>query len=238
MMKIRSFIFTVALVLWWIIFYVFCSPIVLLDAKYVVKSVQNWGYIVVHVLLRWIGGIKLHVSGLENIPEGNYLIASKHQSELETLTLGYHFEKPIFVLKKELTKIPFFGWFMKRAHMIAIDRKAKGVAMQQMLERAVPAALAGHKIVVFPEGTRVKVGDYKKFKVGIGLLYERTGLPVLPVATNTGLFWSEGKLHRTGTADVEFLPIIKPGLSIDDFMEKLEKTILTRSEELNQKVLN
>lgn len=239
MMKIRSAIFKTVLILWWVLFYVGCSPLLLiLKPKHIVVSVQLWGKFVACFLLRWIGGIKIRVTGLEHIPEGKYIVASKHQSELETLVLGYSFSNPVFVIKKELAQLPFFGWFMRKAHMIAVDRKAKGKTMQQMLDKAVPATLQGSHLIIFPEGTRVQMGDYKKFKMGIGLLYEQTQVPVVPVATNAGLFWSVGKLHRTGVADVEFMEPIQPGLPLDEFMEKLEKTILTRSAELNHKVLN
>lgn len=237
MMKIRSIFFTIALIAWWIVMYVIFCPLALLPAKYVVKVVQFWGRFSTVVLLRYIGGIKTRVTGLENIPEGNYIIASKHQSELETLVLGYSFPDPVFVLKKELIEMPFFGWFVKKAGMIGVDRKAKGKAMKQMLDKAVPLTLEGYQVMVFPEGTRVQIGDHKKFKAGIGALYEKTNVPVVPVALNTGLFWSAGKLHRTGTTDIEFMEPIQPGLPMDEFMEKLERTILNRSAELNYQVL-
>lgn len=200
------------------------------------RGVQMWGRVTVTFLLRWIGGIKTRISGVENIPEGGVIIASKHQSELETLVLGYSFPDPVFVLKKELIDMPFFGWFVKKSGMIPVDRKAGG-SMLQMLDKAIPAIAGGAQMVIFPEGTRVQVGKYLKFKPGVGVLYEKANVPVVPVALNSGLFWSGGKLHRTGTIDVVFMEPIQPGLPLDAFMEKLEKTILTKCEELNQKVL-
>lgn len=204
-----------------------------------VRDVANWWCRANLKLLRLIVGIDLEVRGLENIPKGGALVAVKHQSALETFGLMPQLPDPTFVLKRELTWLPFFGWFLIRMKMIAIDRKAGSEALTQILKQAEPAAREGRQIVIYPEGTRRAVGEPARYKLGVSFLYERLGLPCAPVAINAGVFWPKGTLRRRqGRAVIEFLEPIPPGLDRDTFQKILKERIENASATLIDEALH
>ncbi|MDR2365216.1 MAG: 1-acyl-sn-glycerol-3-phosphate acyltransferase [Zoogloeaceae bacterium] len=140
-------------------------------------------------LARYVIGVKMQVKGRENIPEKPVLVLSKHESAWETVGLQSIFVPAVFVLKKELLKIPFFGWGLAALRMIAIDRDAGRKALQRMLEQGRNRLESGIWVIVFPEGTRALPGERLRYKSGAAYLALKTGSPVLPVAHNAGDVW-------------------------------------------------
>ena len=141
---------------------------------------------------------------------------------------------PLFVLKRELLAIPFYGWFVRKAGMIAIDREGHASALRKMTA-AVRAAIArGHAVIIFPEGTRKKPGAEPAYKPGVAALYGQLGGACVPVALNSGLYWTgpAGFMKRPGKIIVEFLPPIPPGLKRREFMAALEDRIETATGKL------
>ena len=140
------------------------------------------------------------VSGLENIPNQPVVVLSKHQSTWETLTLARLFSPQVWVLKRELLLVPFFGWGLAMLRPIAIDRGARRAAMRQIITLGTSRLKAGCNVVVFPEGTRVQVGKRKRYGLGGILLAQKSGHLIVPVAHNAGLFWPRRAfLKRPGT---------------------------------------
>ena len=177
-------------------------------------------------LLRTIVGTKIEVRGRENIPQGPCLVASKHQSAWETFALIPIFRDPALLMKRELFFIPFHGWFSHKFEMIPVDRDKGPSALRRMLREAKKRIDDGREIIIFPEGTRRPPGAPPDYKTGIILLYDALGVPCLPVALNSGLFWPRRSvIRRHGTIVVEILKPIPPGLPRDEFLRRLEAAI-------------
>jgi 1-acyl-sn-glycerol-3-phosphate acyltransferase len=177
-------------------------------------------------LMRVICNIRVEFRGIEKIPRGPLLVASKHQSFWETFALLQFFERPIFILKRQLTWIPVFGQFLIKASMIAIDRTAGAKALLGMTRRARAAVRGGCQLVIFPEGTRTAPGAPPAYKTGIAQLYATCGVPCLPIALNSGLFWPRRTFMRyPGTLVVEFLDPLPPGLPRDEFLARVTSLI-------------
>jgi 1-acyl-sn-glycerol-3-phosphate acyltransferase len=179
-------------------------------------------------LLRVICGTKVSWRGTEKIPKGACIVACKHQSAWETFALYSVLDDPIYILKRELMWIPLFGWYMRKAGLIPIDRSAGMAALARMTAR-VQRLLRGRRprqLVIFPEGTRRAPGAAPSYKPGIAHLYARTGLTCVPAALNSGLFWPRRSLRiLSGTIIVEFLDPIAPGLDKAAFFATLQDTI-------------
>ncbi len=174
------------------------------------------------------------VTGLENIPAGPAIIMCKHQSAWETMVLQKLFPPHIWVLKRELRYIPMFGWGIATLEPIFIDRKAVRQALRQILEEGAKRLSAGRWVLIFPEGTRVAPGEKQRYTVSGGMLAERTGCPVVPVAHNAGLFWPRNSfLKLPGTIDLVIGPVIdSQGKSAQEIMRATEAWIETTSDEL------
>ncbi|MEQ9812888.1 MAG: lysophospholipid acyltransferase family protein [Azospirillaceae bacterium] len=197
-------------------------------------AVVRWYLRMLARIERWVMGIDYRVVGLEHLPAGPYLVAAKHQSMWETMKLHLLFGDPAVVIKRELLSIPIWGWFARKARLIAVDRGRGGKAVQSMVDNAAPVVAEGRPIVIFPQGTRVAAGAYKPYKIGIAALYAAYDLPVVPMALNSGLFWGRRSFtKRPGTITVELLPPIQPGLERDDFMARLESTLEEACERLS-----
>lgn len=184
-------------------------------------------------LLRHIVGLTWEVRGLEHLPPGPVILASKHQSAWETLF--FHLVRPDLVigLKEELTRIPVFGWYLMIAGNIRIDRGGAGKALRSLLEGAKRAAARGESVLIFPEGTRMPPGAPPAYKPGVAALYKALGVPCVPVALNSGLYWGRRSyLKRPGRIIVEFLEPIPPGLDRNEFMRLLEERIETATARL------
>ncbi|HJS45417.1 MAG TPA: lysophospholipid acyltransferase family protein [Rhizomicrobium sp.] len=179
--------------------------------------------------LRVFGGIGFEVRGRP--PKGPVLVASKHMSMWDTLALYLVLNEPAIVLKRELLRIPFYGWFLGKAAAIAIDRAAGAGALRRMSSAARQVLGEGRPILIFPEGTRKKPGTAPDYKPGVAGLYALLGVDCVPVALNSGVYWT-GFLKRPGTIVLEFLEPIAPGLKRDAFMDLLEKRIETATNRL------
>lgn len=184
-------------------------------------------------LLRVAAGIRVEFRGLEHRPEGPLLVAAKHQSTLETLALCAIVPEFAYILKRELLFIPVIGWYLSRGGMVAIDRSKGNRAMALMNAAAADAIGRGRQLIIFPEGTRRPTNAPPVYKQGLSHLYAALGVPCLPVALNTGLFWPRrGFLRRPGTAVIEVLPPIQPGMERAAFHAEVLERIETASNAL------
>jgi 1-acyl-sn-glycerol-3-phosphate acyltransferase len=185
------------------------------------------------VALRLLVGLTHEVRGRDRLPSGPAIIASKHQSAWETLMFHVLVPDVAVGLKEELTRVPVFGWYLMRAGNIRIDRGAAARAIRSLVEGARRATAQGLSVLIFPEGTRRAPGAPPDYKPGVVALYNGLGLPVVPVALNSGLFWRRrGFLKQPGRIVVEFLDPIPPGLERRAFMRQLEHSIETATARL------
>jgi 1-acyl-sn-glycerol-3-phosphate acyltransferase len=188
-------------------------------------------------LLRIVCGVKVEWRGIGKLPKTACIVACKHQSAWETFALYAVLEDPIYILKRELMWIPLFGWYMRKAGLIPIDRGAGLAALARMTARA-QKALAGprpRQLVIFPEGTRRPPGAEPAYKPGVAYLYGKAGVPCIPVALNSGVYWPRRSLRRfPGTIIVEVLNPIPPGLDREVFFSQLQNVIEAASTRLLQ----
>lgn len=185
----------------------------------------------IHALLGWIVGLRHEVRGAP--PPEPCLLAAKHQSAWETLALHVIVPNLAVGLKEELTRIPLFGWYLMKAQNIRIDRGAAAAALRSLVAGAKAALDQGLHVLVFPEGTRRPPGAPPDYKVGVAALYLQLGVPCVPIALNSGVFWGRRAfLKRPGTIVVEFLEPIPPGLKRAEFMRLLEERIETATARL------
>lgn len=184
-------------------------------------------------LLKWIVGTRMELRGAEKLPKAPYLVASKHQSAWDTFALIPIFSDPAMVMKAELALIPFYGWFSRKFEHVFVERSRGPSALRNLVRDAKARAAAGREIVIFPEGTRRAPGAEPDYKPGAVALYEGLGLPCVPVALNSGLYWPRRKLMRyPGTIIVEILDPIPPGLGRAQFRAALEQRIEAASNRL------
>jgi 1-acyl-sn-glycerol-3-phosphate acyltransferase len=229
---LRSLVFNILFYLVFLFWVVVALPTFLMPRAAVLR-VANWWAQSNIFLMRVVCRIKVEFRGTEKIPKGPLLVACKHQSMWETISLLRFFDVPFFVLKRELLWIPIFGLFLMKANMIAIDRRAGGRALLAMVRRAVAEVRRGRQLVIFPEGTRTPVGAPPHYKPGVGQLYVACGVPCLPVALNSGLFWPRRTFLRyPGTLVVEFLDPLPPGLPREEFLSRLRTGIEEASNRL------
>ncbi len=204
-------------------------------------TILTWNYIFIPAFalsLRYIAGIKIEIRGQQYINQTSGIYAGKHQSAVETYVLTNFLKKATFVMKKELTYIPIFGWAQSFYGMIPVNRSAGSTAMKDMLRHAKNMIAINRPIIIFPEGTRRKPGQEPAYKPGVALLYQQLNLPVTPIASNTGFFWAKNSFMRyPGKIIFEFLPPINPGLNKQEFMEKLQNSIEEKCNELNMETV-
>ena len=178
------------------------------------------------LLLKAIVGLDHRVVGQDHLPPGGVIVAMKHQSAWDAIALPLVLHDPAPVVKRELLRLPFYGWYMARAGAIAIDRKAHGAALRAMLAAARQAAADGRPIVIYPQGTRVAPGATAPYQPGVFALYQALSLPLVPTAVNSGLFWGRRHfLKRPGHITLEFLEPIPPGRPRRQVMAELETRI-------------
>jgi 1-acyl-sn-glycerol-3-phosphate acyltransferase len=177
-------------------------------------------------LLRVICGTRIEFRGRHHIPAQPCILAAKHQSFLEIIALCSLFPNFSFVLKRELTFIPLFGWYLARSGQIAVDRSRGRAALTEVCRDAVEVLKEGRTLFIFPEGTRRPPEATPEYKSGIAYIYAETEAPCLPVAVNCGLFWPRRSFsRRPGIAVVEFLPVIPAGLPRQDFQTRMRDVI-------------
>ncbi|NRA73294.1 MAG: 1-acyl-sn-glycerol-3-phosphate acyltransferase [Rickettsiales bacterium] len=182
-------------------------------------------------LLRYICKINVKIIDKGNIPAYPFIVASKHQSALETLALHLLFSESIFVLKRELLFIPIVGIYLKNIGSIVINR-AKGRSAILHIKKQLLELSDKTSLIIFPEGTRTIAGEYTKgYNSGIAMIYEELKWPILPVALNTGLFWPKRGAMCSGIATIKILPAIKPSEDYNrkQFLQHLNEIIESES---------
>jgi 1-acyl-sn-glycerol-3-phosphate acyltransferase len=226
MILLRSVLFNAAFYFVTAVMLVATLPLFfILPQSFGMSVVRNWARVCVF-MHGAITGAKLEVRGVENLPKGAALVASKHQSAFETFALIPLLRNPTIVMKRSIRWVPIFGPYTIKTGMIHIDRAGKTAALRALTERAREEAGKGREIIIFPEGTRREPGAPSAYQTGIALLYRTLGVPVVPVAVNSGVFWPRKSfLHYPGTIIVEFLPAIPPGLDSRTFLTRLEGAI-------------
>jgi 1-acyl-sn-glycerol-3-phosphate acyltransferase len=185
-------------------------------------------------LLAVLVGLRHELRGAEHLPKGASLVAMKHQSAWDTIVLPLVLGDPAVVLKRELLWIPIYGWYtLASGGAIAIDRKAAAAALRSMVARARKIAAERRPVVIFPEGTRVAPGQSRPYQPGVAALYKELGLPLVPIAVDSGLYWGRRAfLKRPGRIVIEILPPIAPGLPRREVMAELERRIEEASDRL------
>ncbi len=225
MIVIRSVAFNVLFYLNLVLHAIAGLPTLAMPRWGAIALAKSWGR-TSNRLLRVICGITVEYRGLDRIPPGALIVAAKHQSVWETFTLVTLLDDPTYILKRELTWIPVFGWYLWRAGMIPVHRGARAQALARMTARARFELSRGRQIIIFPEGTRRPPGAEPAYKYGVVNLYAETGAACLPVALNSGLFWPRRKFLRyPGTIILEVLDPIPPGLDGDAFAARLKHDI-------------
>lgn len=171
---------------------------------------NNWALANLQAL-RIICRLDYQIQGLENLPTSNCIVMANHQSAWETIALrGFLPPTQTWVIKRELLFIPFFGWASQVLRPIAIDRAAGTKALKQLIVQGQEALQQGQWVAMFPEGTRVAVGERQKYNIGGALLAEKSGYPIIPIAHNAGLFWQRRSLlKRSGTIQVVIGAVIE-----------------------------
>jgi 1-acyl-sn-glycerol-3-phosphate acyltransferase len=176
-----------------------------------------------HWLGRHVLGIRLKVEGA--IPAGPRLIAVKHQSMFETLEMVRLTQLPIIVIKKELADIPLFGFMTRRYGVIPVERSAGAKALRNLVAEGKRALATGRPVLIYPEGTRVRVGETPPLRSGFAALYRALGLPVVPVALDSGRLWGRGLVHRGGVVTIKVGDPIPPGLKRDEIEARVHAAI-------------
>ena len=177
---------------------------------------------------RWMVGIRTEIRGTP--PEGEVLVAAKHQSFLDIILIFSALPRPRFIMKRELVWAPILGQYALRMGCIPVDRGRRGEAIRKMLADVQAGRAEPGQLIIYPQGTRIPPGMRAPYKIGSAALYLELGQPCVPAATNVGLFWPRTGIRRTpGLAVVEFLPPIPPGLKGREFMARLEDVVERRS---------
>ena len=207
-------------------------PLLIFPRKYTALLIHSWSKLML-LLFKNLDGLDWTVIGEENIPTKPFIVASKHQSVWDTIFFTAYFSDAAMVLKKILIYIPAYGWHAIKAKMIWVDREAKGTALKHLLKEAKQCFIDKRPIVIFPEGTRVRIGEKGDYKSGCFALYKYLDIPCIPVALNSGLYWqSKGYRKSKGKIKVKFLKKIEPGLTKTDFNNILEERIETATNRL------
>jgi 1-acyl-sn-glycerol-3-phosphate acyltransferase len=221
----RAFAFNCALLAWTVVLGTIGLPFLLAPRTAAMAFGRFWARGVL-ALLKLIVGLDYRIAGLDQIPSGGCIIAMKHQSAWDALILPIVLGDPAVVVKRELLLLPVYGWYAARAGSIAIDRKAGAGAVRHMLTAARPVIAAGRPIVIFPQGTRVAPGASMPYQPGVAALYQSLGVPLVPAAVNSGLFWGRRAfVKRRGRILLEFLEPIPPGWPRRRLMPELEQRI-------------
>jgi 1-acyl-sn-glycerol-3-phosphate acyltransferase len=229
---VRSILFNVLFYLTILFYIIVALPFFFLPYRALVGLGKVWARTNLW-LLKTICGLGVEFRGRDRIPAGALLVAAKHHSTWETFALLVLFAEPTYIVKRELMWIPFFGWYLWKARVVPVDRGQRARALVRMTARARRELKQGRQIIIFPEGTRRAPGAAPAYKYGIAHLYAETGVPCLPVALNSGLFWGRRSFLRyPGTITVEILDPIPPGLDKEAFLRRLEQDIETASARL------
>jgi 1-acyl-sn-glycerol-3-phosphate acyltransferase len=236
MQFIRSIAFSIFLTIWSAIIPLLYSFVFFTkSSKAADHGAKVWTIVALWVLKK-LCRVEYEFVGLEKIPQEPCIIACKHQSMWETMVMHLAIQRPVYAFKKELLKIPFYGWYIQIMSGITVNRKGGASALKDLIKQTKKYLAGGQNIVLFPQGTRVPVGasaEKYPYQAGVTALYLSSGVKVVPAALNSGLFWSKSSIFKKpGKIILEFLDPIEPGLSKQEFNSRLENAIEKRSNEL------
>ena len=205
-------------------------PLALINRQFsywIIRLYCNW----VRWTASWMVGLKSEIRG--EVPQGEVIVAAKHQSFFDILLIAGVLPRIKFIMKSELRWAPIINHYAYWTRTIPVNRGKRGAAIRQMVAAVKAGAGESSQLIIFPQGTRAAVGTRGPYKIGTGVLYKETGLPVVPAATNVGVFWKRhGIMRKPGLAVLEFLPPIEPGLPMDAFMAEMQEAIETASDAL------
>ena len=227
MFLLRSLLFNFFLYMGIVVVFLIAMPALFLPSKITLlfgKFLGNYVVLIVRVFL----STKVEFKGIENIPKSEkYFVASAHQSMFETFALQSVLDYPVFILKKELLKIPLFGQYLKKIKSIEIIRDTTTKENLNFFDKVAKIVKNENRpLLIFPQGTRVKVEDRVPFKKGVGRIYEALNISCVPIALNSGKVWPKnGIIKYPGKITVSFLEPIKPGLNKEEFIKNLEMKI-------------
>jgi len=235
MLLLRSLLFNLFFYTGIIVVFLIALPTLFLPSKVTLLFGKFLGHYVVFVV-RVILNTKVEFKGIENIPKTEkYFVASAHQSMFETFALQSVLDYPVFILKKELLKIPLFGLYLKKIKSIEIVRDTTTKDNLNFFDKVATIIKNENRpLLIFPQGTRVKVEEKIPFKKGVGRIYETLNISCVPIALNSGKIWpKKGIIKYPGKITVSFLEPIKPGLSKDEFIKSLENKIYDEIEKIS-----
>ena len=227
MLLLRSLLFNFILYLGIVMVFLLAIPALILPEKITLFFGKLLGHYVVFILKIFLN-TKVEFKGIENIPKNEkYFVASAHQSMFETFALQSVLDYPVFILKKELLKIPLFGLYLKKIKSIEIIRDTTTKDNINFFDRVAKIIKNSNRpLLIFPQGTRVKLEEKVPFKKGVGRIYEALNISCIPVALNSGKVWPKrGIIKYPGKIIVSFLKPIRPGLNRDEFIKNLEMNI-------------
>jgi len=189
------------------------------------RAVKAWAWSQ-HWALKVLVGLDFEVRGRENIVNGGAIYAAKHQSAWDTFVFYLLFDDPSYIMKKELMRIPVWGWMARKCAAISVDRSGGGAALKALVRDTRQRLADARPVIIFPEGTRTRPGSRLPYHPGIAALYSQCDAPVMPVALNSGLFWGRRSYRKLpGRIIIEFLPPIPADLKRREFMARLEHDI-------------
>ncbi len=224
---IRSLLLALLMIAATVVWAIGCFSFVLLPYRQRYWMITRWN-VFVTLAARYVCGIRWQIRGFENLPDGPAILLSKHQSAWETIFYCWLMPRPlIFVFKKSLLYIPFFGWGLAMLRMIAIDRSKGREAMSQVIQVGKHRLDDGQWVIMFPEGTRTRVGTQGKYKAGGAILALGTQTPVVPIAINSGDCWPRNSFIKTpGVITVSIgQPISPEGLTAGELNSRVENWI-------------
>lgn len=232
MKAVRSLVFNIFLFPWTLLAAIFLCLLLPFPRIFVIKGIRFWAA-TIYGALKLIVGLDYRVLGGQNIVPGPVIFACKHQSAWDTGIFTLLIDKPSYVVKQELWRIPFYGAVIRKIGTIAVNRSMGPSAIKGMVRDARRLLEEGHQVVIFPEGTRTTPGKKSEYLPGIAALYKLTKVPVVPVALNSGLFWGRRTfIKHPGTITIEFLEPIPPGLESREFLELMQSRIETAASRL------
>jgi len=227
MQFLRSLLFNIFLYTGIILVFLIALPTLFLPPIFTLMFGKFLGHYVIFIV-RFFLNTKVEIKGLENIPKNErYFVASAHQSMFETFALQAVLDYPVFILKKELLKIPLFGLYLKKIKSIEIVRDTTTKDNLNFFEK-IASIIENNKrpLLIFPQGTRLKPQERLPFKKGVGRIYEALNIACLPIALNSGQVWpKKGMIKYPGKITISILNQIKPGLNRDEFIRELEEKI-------------
>lgn len=227
---LRSLVFVGQMYLAMPVLAVFFTPLAAIDRKWAFAGVHTYCHWV-RWTAGWMIGLRTEVRG--EVPQGEVLVASKHQSFLDIILLVSVLPRPKFIMKSSLKYAPILGWYALRIGCVPVDRGKRAQAIEQMKAGVANGTATPGQLIIYPQGTRVAPGAWRDYKIGTGVLYDGLAQTCVPAATNVGVFWPRtGIMRKPGLAVVEFLPPIPPGKPVKAFMAELRETVESNSNRL------